>query len=148
LSVTLFDRPAARCTFQPAFTVDDRFWQLHALALEGNEEAQADLWNEYEFTYGLDKAPVTNDRLIQAVFTATEEAKEQALPLLEGREKPAPADPALLLMGEAAELLNVSRPTLWRMLKAGRLQKVELYPGSFRLRRSDIMAIISGDSQC
>ena len=126
---------------------DDRFWQLHALAEDGDECAQADLWSEYEFTYGVDKAPVTNDRLIQAVFKATEEAKEQALPILEGRKKPAPADPSLLQFGEAAELLNVSRSTLWRMMRAGRLEKVELYPGSFRLRRTDVMAIVSGDKQ-
>ena len=128
--------------------VDDRFWQLHALAEEGDECAQSDLWNEYEFTYGVDKAPVTNDRLIQAVFKATEEAKEQALPLLEGREKPVPVDPALLQMGEAAELLNVSRATLWRMVRAGRLEKVELYPNAYRLRRSDITAIVSGGVSC
>ena len=127
---------------------DDRFWQLHALAQEGNEEAQADLWSEYAFTYGVDKAPVTNDRLIQAVFKATEEAKEQALPILEGREIPTPADPALLQMGEAAELLNVSRATLWRMVRAGRIEKVELYPNAYRLRRSDITAIVSGGVSC
>jgi len=119
---------------------DERFWQLHTLATEGNEEAQADLWSEYEFAYGSDEAPVTDERLIHAVPKATQEAKEKALPSLEGR----PESPALLLMGEAAELLNVSRPTLWRMLKAGRLQKVELYPGAFRIRRSDILDLMKG----
>jgi excisionase family DNA binding protein len=47
-------------------------------------------------------------------------------------------------MGEAAALLHVSRATLWRTIKAGRLPKVELYPGAFRLRRSDILAIVNG----
>jgi hypothetical protein len=37
--------------------VDERFWQLHALAEEGDECAQADLWSEYEFTCGVDKVP-------------------------------------------------------------------------------------------
>lgn len=36
---------------------DDRFWQLHTLAEEGDECARADLLSEYEFTYGLDKIP-------------------------------------------------------------------------------------------
>jgi hypothetical protein len=36
---------------------DDRFWQLHALAEEGDECAKADLWHDYEFTYGVDKVP-------------------------------------------------------------------------------------------
>ena len=37
--------------------VDERFWQLLALADEGDECAQADLWHEYLFVYGVDEAP-------------------------------------------------------------------------------------------
>lgn len=122
---------------------DNRFWQLHALAQDGDECAQADLWSEYEFAFGTDEAPFSDGRLVYAVSKATQEAKEKALPILEGRDE----DPALLLMGEAAELLNVSRPTLWRILKAGRLPKVEIYPGAFRIRRSDIMTFMSGVAQ-
>ena len=92
-----------------------------------------------------------NDDLIRAVFTATDEAKTKALAILEGREPPAlssvegsASGPLLLSMGEAAALLHVSRATLWRTIKAGRLPKVELYPGAFRLRRSDILAIVNG----
>ena len=88
---------------------------------------------------------VNNDDLIRAVFTATDEAKTKALAILEGRELlDADAGPLLLSMGEAAALLHVSRATLWRTIKAGRLPKVELYPGAFRLRRSDIIAIVNG----
>jgi predicted DNA-binding transcriptional regulator AlpA len=94
---------------------------------------------------------VSNDDLIRAVFTATDEAKARALAILEGREPPAlssvegsAAAPLLLSMGESAALLHVSRATLWRTIKAGRLPKVELYPGAFRLRRSDILAIVNG----
>ncbi|QHI70165.1 helix-turn-helix transcriptional regulator [Tichowtungia aerotolerans] len=90
---------------------------------------------------------VTNEQVIQAVFTATDEAKEHALEILEGRagspNLPQDNDPLLLRMGEAAEMLNVSRATLWRTIKAGSLEKVELYPGSFRLRRSDIIALVN-----
>ena len=88
---------------------------------------------------------VNNDDLIRAVFTATDEAKTKALAILEGREiLDTNSGPLLLSMGEAAGLLNVSRATLWRTIKAGRLPKVELYPGAFRLRRSDILAIVNG----
>jgi excisionase family DNA binding protein len=94
---------------------------------------------------------VSNDDLIRAVFTATDEAKTKALAILEGREPPALSNvegsasgPLLLSMGEAAALLHVSRATLWRTIKSGRLPKVELYPGAFRLRRSDILAIVNG----
>ena len=37
-----------------------------------------------------------------------------------------------------------SRATLWRMIKAGALQKIEVLPGSFRLRRADLEAIVGG----
>jgi excisionase family DNA binding protein len=91
---------------------------------------------------------VNNDDLIRAVFTATDEAKTKALAILEGRDgspsRPLDNGPLLLSMGEAAALLHVSRATLWRTIKAGRLPKVELYPGAFRLRRSDILAIVNG----
>jgi excisionase family DNA binding protein len=87
---------------------------------------------------------VSNDKLFQAVFTATDEAKERALAILEGKEPPSANDDiALLRMGEAAQMLRVSRATLWRVIKAGRLEKVELYPGAFRLRRSDILALVN-----
>jgi excisionase family DNA binding protein len=49
--------------------------------------------------------------------------------------------PLLLGMGAAAKLLGVSRATLWRMLKCGRLDRVEVLPGSFRIRRTDVEAI-------
>ncbi len=88
---------------------------------------------------------VTNDELIQAVFAATAEAKHRALAILEGKELPVENnDPLLLRMGEAAELLNVSRATLWRTIRAGRLEKIELFPGSYRLRRSDVVALANG----
>ena len=88
---------------------------------------------------------VKNDDLIRAVFTAPDEAKSRALAILNGREVPEPvAGPLLLSMGEAATLLGVSRATLWRMLRAGRLEKVEIYCGAFRLRRSDIRDLVNG----
>ncbi len=91
---------------------------------------------------------VNNDDLIRAVFTATDEAKTRALAILEGRDgspsRPLDNGPLLLSMGEAAALLHVSRATLWRIIKAGRLQKVELYPGAFRLRKADLLCLVRG----
>ena len=91
---------------------------------------------------------VNNDDLIRAVFTADDKAKERALSVLLGREsspsEPQDNTPLLLTMGEGAQLLNVSRATLWRTIKSGRLQKVELYPGAFRLRRADVIALANG----
>ena len=52
--------------------------------------------------------------------------------------------PLLLGMGPAARFLGVSRGTLYRMLQAGRLARVEILPGSFRVRREDIEALVGG----
>ena len=95
-----------------------------------------------------------NDQIIQAVFTATAEAKSRALTILQGKEDPVgpPSDlrpptseeaPLLMGMGESAKFLGVSRATLWRMIRDGRLTKVEIYHNAFRLRRSDILALVN-----
>jgi len=47
-------------------------------------------------------------------------------------------------MGAGAKLLGVSRATFWRMIKAGRLTKVEVLPDSFRVRRADVEALAGG----
>jgi len=52
--------------------------------------------------------------------------------------------PLLLGMSASAKFLGVSRATLWRMIKAGLVQKVEVLPGSFRLRRADLEAVAAG----
>jgi hypothetical protein len=85
------------------------------------------------------------DDLIKAWFPAPEEAKSRVLLILEGKEPPSENDePLLLTMGQACELIPCSRATLWRICKAGRLEKVELYPGAYRLRRSDVVALAKG----
>jgi len=130
-------------------SVDERFWQLLALADDGDECAQADLEREYEFICGVDEAPITNDRLIQAVFTASNDAKAQALKILEGADdtpsRPHSEEPLLMTMGQACELIPCSRATLWRIIKAGRLPKVEIYPNAYRLRRADVIAMANGE---
>jgi excisionase family DNA binding protein len=91
---------------------------------------------------------VCNDDLIRAIFTAPDEVKTRALAILEGRDgspsRPLDNGPLLLSMGEAAGLLGVSRATLWRMLRAGRLTKVEIYSGAFRLRKADLLCLVRG----
>lgn len=95
---------------------------------------------------------VSNDKIIQAVFSATDEAKSRALAILKGEADlnsdlcpPSSEEAPLLLgMGDSAKLLGVSRATLWRMIRDGRLEKVEIYHNAFRLRRSDIIALVKG----
>ena len=52
-----------------------------------------------------------------------------------------PTGPLLLGMSAAAKRLGVSRATLWRMVRSGRLRKIEILPGSFRLRVRDLETI-------
>jgi len=88
----------------------------------------------------------SEDRL-KRLFAASPEQMEAIDGILEfGIQKRPVATPGPLLMGmsASAKLLGVSRATLWRMTKAGLLQKIEVLPGSFRLRRADLEAIVAG----
>ena len=83
---------------------------------------------------------------LRALLVADEDRRRAALRVLHGDAivQSAERGPLLLSMGAAAQLLGVSRPTLWRMIQAGRLEKVEVLPGSYRIRRSDLEALAEG----
>ena len=91
-----------------------------------------------------------NERLLR-FLQATPEQQAAVDRILEGRlapEPPAPpTGPLLLGMGAGAKLLGVSRATFWRMIKAGRLTKVEVLPGSFRVRRADVERVAEGRAE-
>ncbi len=55
----------------------------------------------------------------------------------------APNGPLLMRVKDAAALLGVHRATIWRLVKAGRLEGVELL-GSLRVRRADVEALAGG----
>ena len=86
--------------------------------------------------------------ILQALLTASDERKETALKVLRGDPIQPPVEqsigPLLLGMGVAAEFLGVSRPTLWRVLQSGKIPKIELFPGSYRIRRTDLEALAAG----
>src|SRR5262245_49334004 len=87
-----------------------------------------------------------NERILR-FLQATPEQQELIDRILDGKvvEMPAaPTGPLLLGMGAGAKLLGVSRSTLWRMILARKLAKVEVLPGSFRVRRADIEALAQG----
>ena len=67
-------------------------------------------------------------------------------------EPPSPAatlrsGPLLLRMKEGAQLIGVSRPTFWRICRAGKLERIEILPNSFRVRREDVEALAGYRSQ-
>ena len=87
-----------------------------------------------------------NDRLMR-FLQATPEQQKCIDEILDGRIPSAPiaaSGPLLLGMGAGAKFLGVSRPTLWRMIRAGKLTKVEVLAGSFRLRRADLELLAAG----
>ena len=80
------------------------------------------------------------EELLQAFLSAGEDHRRNAVAALRG-EAVVPSHkrgPLLMGMGDAAAFLGVSRTTLWRMIQAGRIEKVEILPGSHRVRRADL----------
>ena len=83
---------------------------------------------------------VNIEELLQAFLSAGEDRRRNAVAALKG-EAVVPSHkrgPLLMGMGDAAAFLGVSRTTLWRMIQAGRIEKVEILPGRHRVRRADL----------
>jgi hypothetical protein len=85
----------------------------------------------------------TEERL-KRLFEASPEQIGAIDGILEGKIQKPPTQtvgPLLMGMTASAKFLGVSRTTVWRLVGQGRLQKVEVLPGSFWLRRTDLEAI-------
>ena len=87
-----------------------------------------------------------NERLVKILQA---DAKQQAAidRILDGKvlaRSERDNGPLLLGMSAAARFLGASRATLWRMIRSGRLSKVEILPGSFRVRRADLEQLANG----
>lgn len=89
-----------------------------------------------------------NERLLK-FLQATPEQQAAIDRILEGRlapQAPAPEPrkgPLLMMIKDAAVLLGVHRATIWRLLRAGRLEPVMLL-GAVRVRRADVEGIAAG----
>lgn len=90
--------------------------------------------------------PNIRDLMLRVLMAMPEQltAIERLLNGTPNVEKPEHKGPFLIPMREAATLLGVHRTVLWRMTKAGRLARVEILPGSYRVRREDVEAIAFG----
>ena len=90
---------------------------------------------------------VSMEDFIRAALVADDEKRKEALRILRdgpARSCPVTTGPLLLRVGAAAELLGVSRTTLWRMMREGRLEGVEIRRGSYRVRRADLHKLVDG----
>jgi len=89
--------------------------------------------------------PTNLEEFLRALLAADDDHRRTALRVLQGDldfEMKQRRGPLLLGVSEAAKFLGVSRATLWRTVQAGRLQKVELYPGSYRIRIADLERLV------
>jgi len=83
-----------------------------------------------------------NERLMR-FLQATPEQQAAIDRILEGKRESAPEPPRgplLMMIKDAAALLGVHRATIWRLVKAGRLEPVMLL-GAVRVRRADVEAL-------
>ena len=84
----------------------------------------------------------TNERLIK-LATATPEQWAQVDAILEGRAvRKNDAELRLLSVTDTAKMLDVSRMTVYRLKKAGRLASVELPGGTERITLASVLALI------
>ena len=91
---------------------------------------------------------LSSEQRILRLLQASPEQQAAIDRVLEGRLAPepsAPAGPLLMKIKDAAALLGVHRGTIWRLVKARRLETVELL-GALRIRRSDIDALACGQT--
>lgn len=91
------------------------------------------------------------DDLLQAIVKATPDQKAAALRALCGKPEAEKATtvsvgPLLFNMSQAAKFLGVSRTTCFRLVKAGRLSRVELMAGTFRIPRAALEALAAGSA--
>lgn len=90
------------------------------------------------------------EQLIQALLTATPARRREVEAVLKGRSGGAAArqdaDRRLMTISGAARLLGVGRNTIYRLIRAGRLETVRLN-GVSRVPMRSIDAMVDGKEQ-
>ena len=91
---------------------------------------------------------MSNEDRIKALFNATPEQLAAFDAALAGKE-PETERPSLRLlrMGEAARETGLSRCTLWRAIKDGRLRAVEVRKGSHRIPEAELRRFVEGGTR-
>jgi excisionase family DNA binding protein len=81
------------------------------------------------------------------VMQATPDVLEKIDQILDGKESGVVLKleaPPLLSVTTAAQILGVGRQTVYRMIDIGRLPRIEISPGIYRIQRKDLEIILAG----
>lgn len=86
---------------------------------------------------------MSNEERIRALFSATPQQLAAVDAALAGRSEPdRPVSLRLLRMCQAAKESGLSRCTLWRCIKDGRIRAVEVRRGSFRVPEDELRRFV------
>jgi len=90
---------------------------------------------------------MSKEELIGKLLTATPAELNRVAAVFAGETPTEPTDRKLYNIQQAARELNISRTSVWRLLKSGRLPFVELRPGSRRIPSAAITAFVKGGAK-
>ena len=76
---------------------------------------------------------MNKELLMARLLTATPSELKKIEAVFTGETPTEPTDRRLLSIAQTARALNLSRATIWRLLRDGRLPTVEIRPGSRRI---------------
>jgi len=93
---------------------------------------------------------LTTEKRMTLLLTAAPDVLRRVDRVLTGEPTEGATDPGdrrLLSIQQAADALGVSRTTVWRLLRDGRLPFIELRKGSRRIPSAAVTALVKGGAQ-
>lgn len=87
---------------------------------------------------------MNKEELIGKLLTATPAELNRVAAVFAGETPTEPTDRRLYNIQQAADALNLSRTTIWRLMRDGRLPFIELRKGSRRIPSEAITALVKG----
>ena len=88
---------------------------------------------------------MSNEERIKQLFNATPEQLAAVDAALAGQPEPPRVSFRLYRMGKAAQKTGLSRTTLWRAIRDGRLKAVEIRKGSFRIPENELRRFVGAE---
>ena len=90
---------------------------------------------------------MTKEALIGKLLAASPAELKRVAAVFAGETPTEPTDRRLYNIQQAARELNISRTSVWRLLRDGRLPCVELRKGSRRIPSAAITAFVKGGAK-